>query len=88
MGKLNPDDLQPLLDMLLQCIKIKVGALESVLDPATIDGQIEEFKTLFELRKIALRLSFSFLLPDANFTSSEEKAAAEITNKQKISRIS
>ena len=62
LGRLDLDEVWPLYDELLACCEYKTGDYYAQLDPATVDGQIEDAFTLMTLRKEALMLHVDFLL--------------------------
>lgn len=60
LGNLDLDKVKPLYDELLKCCAYKSGQSLIQLDPDTVDGVIEDFRTLFTLRKEALMLHIDF----------------------------
>ena len=60
LGNLDFDKVEPLLDELLGCCYQVVDGAEYQLTPDTVDGIIEDVKTLFELRKASLEVNIGF----------------------------
>ena len=86
LAQLDPAKVQPLLNELLGCCEHMVDGLGHPLTPETVDGVIEDIKTLFTLRKEALILNFDFFGAAGLFASPPEvEATAQSTSKPKIS---
>lgn len=69
LGNLDLDRVKPLYDELLGCVELKSGDYYAPLSPETVDGMIEDVKTLFILRKEALMLHIGFLLEGGSAAS-------------------
>jgi hypothetical protein len=54
------EQIEPLYDALLDCVEFKAAGIYIKVDPATIDGQIEDVQTLFKLRMEVLKLNLGF----------------------------
>lgn len=85
LGRLDLDAVKPLYDELLKCCALKSGEYYAPLDPATVDAQIEDVRTLFTLRKEALMLHLSFLGLGSRLTSETAAATQSDTQKRRIS---
>jgi len=64
LAKIDFEKAQPLLDDLLRCCFFISGKTEQQLSPEIVDGIIEDVKTLFELRKEALKINVGFFLQE------------------------
>lgn len=82
LGNIKLEDVKPLYDELLQCCELKSGNFYTRLDPATVDSQIEDVKTLFILRKEAFTLHVDFLAGGESLPLTEEQASRS-TEQQK-----
>lgn len=78
LAHINLTDVKPLYDALLKCCELKSGGYYAPLDPQTVDGQIEDFRSLFILRKEALMLHLDFLLTAENLKSDPPQGAQQI----------
>ena len=65
-------------DVLLGCCYRVVGKVEEQCTPETVDGYIEDFKTLFTLKKEAFTLSFNFFGQDGNSQDTISKPTISI----------
>ena len=63
LGAIDYERARPLLDELLFCCSHVVDGVARPLTPETVEGIIEDVKTLFALRKEALSLNFGFFGP-------------------------
>ena len=63
------EQAKPLLDELLGCCSRIDGGIEQVCEPTTIDGYVQDFRTLFKLRLEALTLMFSVFMDAAPSSS-------------------
>jgi hypothetical protein len=61
LGKLDQEKLGPLLDEMLTCAKRIEGSAELDVTAATLDGYVEDVRTLWALRWHILKLLYSFL---------------------------
>jgi hypothetical protein len=80
LGRLSLIDynkVKPLYDKLLLCCYRLDGGVEQRCEPETIDGYIEDVKTLFALRAEALKLNFSFF---PNAAPSDSRSSSPIIN--------
>ena len=83
LGNLDMDKTWPLYDELLGCCEIKIGDYFSPLSMDTVDGQIEDFRTLLALRKEALLLHLDFFKAGSPSGSTTPGAAAPGANSLK-----
>lgn len=81
LAQIDLDKAKPLYDDLLNCCEMKSGQYYAKLDPELVDAQIEDFKTLFTLRKEALMLHIDFLSRDAGSPVPAQQAPATITRR-------
>ena len=70
--------IKEISDVLLGCCYRIVGKMEERCTPDTVDGYVEDFRTLFTLKKEALSLSFDFFGKDGNSQATTSKATIEI----------
>jgi hypothetical protein len=70
LSNLEYEKAKPLLDELLLCCARIDGGVEQLCTPDSVDGYIEDVKTLFLLRKEALEINLGFLA-DASASSSQ-----------------
>jgi hypothetical protein len=60
LATIEYDKAKPLLDELLACcVRVDAG-VSQVCTPTSVDGYVEDVRTLFQLRKEALTLNLSF----------------------------
>lgn len=64
LGNIDFEKARPLLDELLGCCSVMLEKLEKRLTPDTVDDHIQDVKTLFLLRKEAVKLNLGFLGPE------------------------
>ena len=76
LEKLDYTKVKELSDILLGCCYRVVGKMEEKCTPETVDGYIEDFRTLLTLKKEAFSLSFDFFQDAGN--SQEAKPAVSI----------
>lgn len=76
LEKLDYTRVKELSDILLGCCYRVVGKMEERCTPETVDGYIEDFRTLFTLKKEAFSLSFDFF--GGAGSSQEAKPAVSI----------
>lgn len=69
LGKMSVYVAQPLLDELLDCVKVMPDPSKPNVVRALIDDDTEEVKTIFILQKEALALHVDFSIPGAPLTS-------------------
>ena len=60
---LNPDDLKPLWDDMLRCVKIVRDPKHAHYADALMPGDIEEVSTLFRLRSEVVKVHTGFSIP-------------------------
>ena len=72
--------IKEISDELLGCCYRVVGKMEERCTPETVDGYVEDFKTLFTLKKEAFALSFNFFGTDGNSQDTTSKATISIGN--------
>lgn len=88
LGNLDLDKVKPLYDDLLRCVELKSGDYYAPLNPETVDGVIEDVRTLFILRKEALLLHIGFLESVGSAVSpTTSKATASGTPRPRISAV-
>ena len=74
---------EPLLDEMLQCVQIQPSAVNSSIVRPMIDGDIEEIRTYFDLRKAVFQLHTDFFTNGAASTSAS--APSQRTQKSSLS---
>ena len=85
LASLDYIKVQPLLDELLGCCIRTDAGVEQRLTPDTVDGIIEDVKTLFALRKEALSVNLSFFGKEDLFNTHNDESLLQEQSKQKIS---
>lgn len=60
LSGLDYNKAKPLLDEMLACCSRIDGGIEQVCTPETVDGYIEDMRTLFVLRMEAVKMNFNF----------------------------
>ena len=65
LSSLDYGKAKPLLDELLACCTRIDGGIEQLCTPDSVDGYIEDVKTLFTLRMEALKLNLDFLAQES-----------------------
>lgn len=87
LGAVDIEKAEPLLNDLLACCwyrNDKGGEFQ--LTPETVDGIIEDVRTLFELRKAALQVNFDFFAPAApSDTDQGQDGTSRAQSNRKIS---
>lgn len=78
-GAVSYDDAQPLLDEMLACCSRVDAGIEQVCTPETVDGYIEDVRTLFRLRVETVRLHFDFFIAESPSPSQAEGAPVKPT---------
>jgi len=78
MERVDFAKIKEISDILLGCCYRVVGKMEERCTPDTVNGYIEDFRTLFTLKKEAFSLSFDFFEKDGNFQDTTSKATIEI----------
>lgn len=76
LEKLDYTRVKELSDILLGCCYRIVGKVEEKCTPETVDGYVEDFRTLLTLKKEAFSLSFDFFQNAGN--SQEAKPAVKL----------
>ena len=69
LGSVDYEKARPLLDELLGCCSRKLGGVKERCTPDTIDGYIEDVRTLFALRMEAIKINLGFLGAEAGAIS-------------------
>ena len=85
LGKVDFDKAQPLLDELLMCCEHIVDGTGHKVTPDTVDGIIEDVKTLFALRKEVITLNFDFFAPDGKSDTADAGIARRGASRRSIS---
>src|ERR1051325_8547687 len=67
--RMHPDDAQPLLDEMLGCIRVIRDVRHPEGEFTLMDGDIEEVRTLLQLRQEIIALHTNFSLPGAQSDS-------------------
>ena len=77
LEKLDYIRVKELSDILLGCCYRVVGKMEERCTPETVDGYIEDFRTLLTLKKEAFSLSFDFF-QDAGNSPEQAKPTVKV----------
>ena len=78
LANFDDDKFKKLHDQLLEtCSIIKDGGVKLKLTPITIDGNIEDFKTIFKILKIAFETNLNFSLSGQALTSGLNQAQSK-----------
>ena len=72
--------IKEIADELLGCCYRVVGKMEERCTPETVDGYVEDFRTLFMLKKEAFMLSFDFFGEDGNSRDTASKPTISVGN--------
>jgi hypothetical protein len=89
IGGLDYDKAEPLLNDMLRCCSRLTGNNVAIrCDPSTVDGYIEDVKTLFFLQVEAIKLNLGFLGGDAGPPSSSPGATNTTGTSQNTVRVS
>lgn len=72
--------IKEIADELLGCCYRVVGKMEERCTPETVDGYVEDFRTLFTLKKEAFMLSFDFFEEDGNSQDTASKPTISVGN--------
>lgn len=78
LEKLDYTKVKEISDVLLGCCYRIIGKVEERCTPDTVDGYIEDFRTLLTLKKEAFQLSFGFFAQEGNSQDTHSKATIEI----------
>ncbi|WP_174055459.1 hypothetical protein [Rhizobium rhizogenes] len=78
--KLHFEDAEPLLDEMLECISIKPNPENPAIVRLLMEDDIEEVKTLFQLRKEVLGLHLGFSQAASPSTSTSGASALNSSN--------
>ena len=78
LEKLDYTKVKEISDVLLGCCYRIIGKVEERCTPDTVDGYIEDFRTLLTLKKEAFQLSFGFFAQEGNSQDTPSKATIEI----------
>lgn len=73
-GKIEYAEAKPLLDEMLACCSRVDAGIEQICTPETVDGYVEDVRTLFRLRVEAVKLHLGFFMEDAPSPSPAEAA--------------
>lgn len=85
IGTVDYESVEPLIHELLGCCsRITDGGSEIVCTPATIDGYVDDVRTLFKLEMEAAKLNFSFFQGAASSRVSAPKADITISKPIKM----
>ena len=60
LGKLNPKDTKPLLDEMMECVMVLPDPTKPMVIRTLVDDDIEEIKTILQLRKAIFGLHCDF----------------------------
>jgi hypothetical protein len=80
LTKLHFEDAEPLLDEMLECISIKPNPENPSIIRLLMEDDIEEVKTLFQLRKEVLNLHLGFSQAGSPSTSTSGASALNSSN--------
>lgn len=72
--------IKEISDVLLGCCYRIVGKMEERCTPETVDGYIEDFRTLLTLKKEAFTLSFDFFGQDGNSQATPSSPTISVGN--------
>lgn len=72
--------IKEIADELLGCCYRVVGKMEERCTPDTVDGYVEDFRTLLTLKKEAFALSFNFFEQDGNSQDIVSKPTISVGN--------
>lgn len=70
---LDYEEAKPLLDEMLECCYRKIGGVEERCTLETVEGYIEDVKTLFILRMEAIKLNLGFLRAEVESISDSRR---------------
>lgn len=79
LGTVDFEKARPLLDELMGCCSIIINKLEKRLTPEIIDDHVQDVKTLFTLRKEAIKLNLGFLKPEVERLSGSQENTSTAT---------
>ena len=85
LAQIDYEKAQPLLDDLLACCTRTDAGIEQRLTPETVDGIIEDVRTLFALRKEALALNVGFFTDGVLSVTRSDGTTSPEQSKPKIS---
>ena len=78
LEKVDFTKIKEISDVLLGCCYRIVGKMEERCTPETVDGYVEDFRTLFTLKKEAFMLSFGFFVQEGNSQDTDSKETIKI----------
>lgn len=84
LANVDREEFDRLHDELLQCCYIVKGKTKMQLTPIAIEGNIEDYRTIFKLVWEALKLNLNFSIPESG-SASESPTAQSDGRKLKIS---
>ena len=85
LGKIDYDKAKPLIDELMECCSRLVDGVEHKVTSETLDGYVEDVKTLFTLKKEALAVNFSFFATAGQSTTQDDGTQPPASSSRKIS---
>ena len=85
LANIDYEKAQPLLDDLLACCTRTDAGIEQRLTPETVDGIIEDVRTLFALRKEALALNVGFFTEGVASATASNGTPSQGQSKPQIS---
>lgn len=84
LEKVDFTKIKEISDVLLGCCYRVVGKMEERCTPDTVDGFIEDFRTLLTLKKEAFTLSFDFFGKEGNSQDTNSKPTISIGKVSKM----
>ena len=78
LEKVDFTKIKEISDVLLGCCYRIVGKMEERCTPDTVDGYVEDFRTLLTLKKEAFLLSFGFFVSEGNSQDTDSKETIKI----------
>lgn len=85
LANIDYEKAQPLIDELLTCCYNVVDSVDYQITNETIDGIIEDVKTLFQLQKEALLINVGFFLDEKSVDVLQSPIQSQAQSKRKIS---
>lgn len=84
LEKVDFTKIKEISDVLLGCCYRVIGKMEERCTPDTVDGFIEDFRTLLTLKKEAFTLSFDFFGKEGNSQDTNSKPTISIGKVSKM----
>lgn len=84
LEKVDFTKIKEISDVLLGCCYRVVGKMEERCTPDTVDGFVEDFRTLLTLKKEAFTLSFDFFGKEGNSQDTNSKPTISIGKVSKM----